>query len=155
VSENLPRWTSDEVETLRRLYPSAPRSEVIAALPRRSWGSVRDKASSLKLTRDKSKAQAEAEHKKRNESRRASDRLVLEDIIDYTRQFGFGPTRAEIAERTGRASSTVGNVVNRLVARGYLIRSSGKNRAVGLSPALRRKLDQQERNRVRALKDAA
>lgn len=37
-------WSRSEIATLRKLYPSAPRRRVVAALGRRSWGSIKSAA---------------------------------------------------------------------------------------------------------------
>jgi len=45
------RWSGDEIEIIRRLYPSAPHSEIIAALPHRSLRNIGCKANDLGITR--------------------------------------------------------------------------------------------------------
>lgn len=44
-------YTEDQVATLRRLYPMAPRAEVMAALPGRKWKSIEHKANMLGVSR--------------------------------------------------------------------------------------------------------
>jgi len=45
-------WSSDEVELLKRLYPNAPKSEVIHALPGRNWNAIKIKATKEGILRD-------------------------------------------------------------------------------------------------------
>ena len=45
------RWTEQEIDTLRELYPSAPDAAVRAALPGRSWKSISKLACRLNLKR--------------------------------------------------------------------------------------------------------
>lgn len=44
-------WNAQEDATLRSLYPSAPREEVLAALPGRPWSGVVQRACKLKILR--------------------------------------------------------------------------------------------------------
>lgn len=141
-------WRPEEDAVLRDNYFDASREELFAMLPDRTWHAIRDRAHTLGIRRDRGMAQRRSEYAKRNEIKLASERAVLEYIIDYHKRFGFGPTRMEISEDTGRAHSSVGNIVDRLVKRGLCIRQSGKNRAVGLAPALRRRLELREREKA-------
>jgi hypothetical protein len=45
------RWTSEEKNTLRLLYGSASKEEILAALPLRSWEAIQHRTRSEKLTR--------------------------------------------------------------------------------------------------------
>lgn len=45
------RWTEAEQNTMRRLYPLAEKSEVLAALPGRAWGSIVKFACELSISR--------------------------------------------------------------------------------------------------------
>ncbi len=51
VAKKHPRWTSNEVRTLRALYTRARKSDVTASLPRRTWSQIKSKAGRLKLRR--------------------------------------------------------------------------------------------------------
>lgn len=58
ILKDLPRWTDEhrnyavaEIAALRRLYPVAPRADVLAALPGRDWNNIIKKANSLGLRR--------------------------------------------------------------------------------------------------------
>lgn len=44
-------WNPNEVDILRRLYPKTSKSEILEALPRRSWPRIQNKASKLKIKR--------------------------------------------------------------------------------------------------------
>lgn len=138
-------WKPEEDQILRDNYFDATREELYAMLPGRTWHAIRDRAHTLKIRRDKSLAQKRSEYAKRKEVKLASERAVLEYVIDYHKRFGFGPTRMEIADDMHRPHSSVGNIVDRLVEKGLCIRQSGKNRAVGLAPALRKRLEQREK----------
>lgn len=138
-------WTEAEDLILRDNYFDCAREDLMEMLLNRTWHAIRDRARDMKVRRDKSLAQRRSEYAKRNEIKLAGERAVLEYIIDYHKRFGFGPTRMEISVDTGRAHSSVGNIVARLVTRGLCIRQTGKNRAVGLAPALRRRVEQRER----------
>jgi Resolvase, N terminal domain/Recombinase len=49
--DSVRHWTTAEENTLRAMYTSATRDELLHALSHRSWQSIKDKASSLKLPR--------------------------------------------------------------------------------------------------------
>jgi hypothetical protein len=44
-------WSEEEIATLQKLYPYAPRTAIEKALPARTWGSIRAKALELGLKR--------------------------------------------------------------------------------------------------------
>jgi DNA (cytosine-5)-methyltransferase 1 len=44
-------WTDSEIEAIRCLYPSAPREDILNALPNRSWSAVHQRARALSLQR--------------------------------------------------------------------------------------------------------
>jgi len=46
-----PNWTQEEYEILEKLYPRAPKEEVLAALPGRNWGGIKVKATLRKIRR--------------------------------------------------------------------------------------------------------
>lgn len=46
-------WKTTEIAALKRLYPAAPREEIMQII-NRSWMRIRDKANSIGLTRDRS-----------------------------------------------------------------------------------------------------
>lgn len=46
------RWPEDEIETLKRVYESGNKSDIIASLPGRTWRAIREQAIRLKLRRD-------------------------------------------------------------------------------------------------------
>ncbi len=50
-STNRTWWSTDDEATLRRLYPSAPMTDVLAAFPRRTLGGVKKHARKLGLSR--------------------------------------------------------------------------------------------------------
>lgn len=46
-------WTDEEKARLRQIYPSFPRSAIEAALPGRTWRSITERASILRVKRQK------------------------------------------------------------------------------------------------------
>lgn len=46
-----PKWTDKEHDLLRELYPRAPKEDVLAALPGRTWSGIKVKATHLKVKR--------------------------------------------------------------------------------------------------------
>jgi Resolvase, N terminal domain/Recombinase len=51
--DSVRHWSTQEKDTLRALYPSATRDELLHALPQRSWQSIRDKACEFKFPRQR------------------------------------------------------------------------------------------------------
>lgn len=45
------RWTPQDVNTLRAVWPGAPRAEVLAALPGRTWDAIQRKVRELGVSR--------------------------------------------------------------------------------------------------------
>jgi len=48
------KWTDDDIETLRRVYPTGTKAEIMAALPSKSWDAILCKASRLGISKVKS-----------------------------------------------------------------------------------------------------
>jgi hypothetical protein len=46
-----PEWIDEEREIVRELYPSAPREEILQALPTKTWRSIRTEAIRLGVSR--------------------------------------------------------------------------------------------------------
>ena len=46
-----PKWTNKELEILKDKYPRAPKEDVLAALPGRTWSGIKVKAAVLKIKR--------------------------------------------------------------------------------------------------------
>jgi urease accessory protein UreF len=51
-----PKWTTDEIIILRRVYPSVPDDELKATFPRHSFEAIQRKASELKIMRPRLEA---------------------------------------------------------------------------------------------------
>jgi hypothetical protein len=136
------RWSPAESFALRRLYPTATCAEILSALPGRTWPGIKHRASLIGVKRELSAAHKHTTDAHRQRIKQDTDRRVLDFVIDYTARYGFGPMLTEIAEEARVAHSTAGVSVARLVERGLLIRNPGKSRAVGLHPALRRRIEQ-------------
>ena len=139
-------WTPAEDKILKEMYWDRTAEDIRAALPGRSWYSITSRAVRLELRR-------KFIHAGREKSKRTTDKRVMDAVIAYDHQFGFGPTRIEVHEETGISYSTVHGSVERLIERGLLIRHPGRSRAIGLAPALRRRLLERElkyRDRMKA-----
>jgi hypothetical protein len=130
-------WTPAEDKILADCYWDASKKEILERLPGRSWYAISTHAARVGVQR-------KHVHAGREKSKRSTDQRVMDFIIGYDRKFGFGPTRIEVSEATGMAHSTADGSVKRLIARGLLIRHPGRSRAVGLAPAVRRRLLERE-----------
>lgn len=138
-------WTPAEDKILKEMYWDRPVQEIRDALPGRTWYSIASRSVRLGLQR-------KFMHAGHEKSKRTTDKRVMDAVIAYDYKFGFGPTRIEVHEETGIAYSTVHGSVERLIARGLLIRHPGRSRAIGIAPALRRRLLERElkyRDRVK------
>lgn len=49
----MPRWTQEEIEKLKKLYPEAPKEKILKELKGRTWSAIVNKASELKIKRKK------------------------------------------------------------------------------------------------------
>ena len=52
ISKNIHLWTGAEISKLRRLYPSAPKAEIIAAFPSSTWAQIKSAARRYGFRRD-------------------------------------------------------------------------------------------------------
>lgn len=141
------KWTRDEDQILRDNYFDTARDDLLAMLPRRSWDSIHSHASRLKLRRKHVRADHQATSRK-------IDKAVVDAVIQFFYETGFGPQRADISRATGIVHSTVARSVDRLIRRGLLVRGAGRFSAIALAPPLRKKLLEQERalrDRVKAV----
>ena len=139
-------WTPAEDKILREMYWDRLAEDIRAALPGRSWYAIASRAVRIGLRR-------KFIHAGREKSKRTTDKRVLEYVVQYVREFGYGPIRTEVTEATGIAHTTVTTSVERLVKRGFLLHPKGRTRTIALAPALRKKILESEiafRDRVKA-----
>ena len=90
------RWQPEEDKLLGMLWPSSSREAVIAAFPTRSWGSISERASRLKLKRQWMRTVAE--------NVRA---WTTEDETYVKEMYANGAKTHEIARRLGRTERAV------------------------------------------------
>ncbi len=89
-------WQTEEDQILRMLWPASSKEAVIAAFPTRSWGSIAERASRLKL--------------KRQWMRSASENArvwTAEDETHVKEMYAVGAKTHEIARKLGRTERAV------------------------------------------------
>ena len=131
-------WTEAEDKTLRDMFWDATPDELLEALPKRTWFGIHGRAARLGLKRKHT-------HFGRERAKREADKPVMDAVIQFFFEYGYGPQRQDISRITGLPHSRVARCVDRLIERGLLVRPPTRFAAVGLAPALRKKLLERER----------
>lgn len=132
-------WAAAEDKVLRDMYYDGVASDIREALPGRTWHGIVSRARRLGLQRKF----VNANHEK---AKRSTNKIVLDFVVQYHREYGYGPIRAEVADGTGLAHTTVTDCVSRMTERGFFVHQHGRTRTIGLAPALRRKIAEHERS---------
>jgi hypothetical protein len=136
------RWTAEEEQALRDLYPSSPRAEVEKAIPARNWKAIMRHANKLPVHRDISLAMSRSLNPHTEKIKLIAERKVMDFLVDYYRQWGAGPMRQEIGAATGVKNNTLTKVLGRLEAKKMIVFPQvGRRLPVYLHPGLRRKID--------------